>query len=69
MLDPHGTVTNWNKGAERIKGYTEQEIVGQHFSRFYTDEDRKAGLPTEVLHTAAREGRYEGEGWRKLARR
>src|SRR5829696_7513634 len=64
MLDPHGTVANWNKGAERIKGYTEKEIVGQHFSRFYTDEDRAAGLPTKVLQTAARDGHYEGEGWR-----
>ena len=64
MLDPEGYVTNWNAGAQRIKGYTEQEIVGRHFSEFYTPEDRDAGLPTQALATAAREGRYEKEGWR-----
>ena len=64
MLDPEGYVTNWNAGAQRIKGYTEQEIVGRHFSEFYTPEDRDAGLPTQALDTAAREGRYEKEGWR-----
>ena len=45
MLDPSGIVTNWNAGAERMKGYTANEIVGQHFSRFYTAQDRAAGLP------------------------
>jgi PAS domain S-box-containing protein len=64
MLDPSGIITNWNPGANRLKGYTAEEIVGQHFSRFYTKEDRAAGLPAVVLETAAREGRYETEGWR-----
>jgi PAS domain S-box-containing protein len=64
MLDPEGKVTNWNVGAERIKGYLANEIIGQHFSRFYTDEDRAAGLPAIALETAAREGRFEREGWR-----
>jgi PAS domain S-box-containing protein len=64
MLDPSGIVTNWNAGAARLKGYTADEIVGQHFSRFYTKEDRAAGLPTRVLETARREGRFEAEGWR-----
>jgi PAS domain S-box-containing protein len=64
MLDPSGVVTNWNAGAERLKGYTAEEILGQHFSRFYTKEDRAAGLPAIVLATAAREGRYDAEGWR-----
>jgi PAS domain S-box-containing protein len=64
MLDPSGVVTNWNTGAERLKGYRADEILGQHFSRFYTREDRAAGLPAIVLATAAREGRYEAEGWR-----
>jgi PAS domain S-box-containing protein len=64
MLDPTGHVTNWNSGAYRIKGYTSDEIVGQHFSRFYTPEDREAGEPVNALQTAAREGRYEKEGWR-----
>jgi PAS domain S-box-containing protein len=64
MLDPNGLVVNWNVGAERIKGYAADEIVGQHFSRFYTDRDRAAGLPVRALHIAAQEGRYEAEGWR-----
>jgi PAS domain S-box-containing protein len=64
MLDPEGHVTNWNAGAERIKGYAASEIVGQHFSRFYTAEDTAAGLPWKVLETARREGHYEAEGWR-----
>jgi PAS domain S-box-containing protein len=64
MLDPEGRITNWNTGAERIKGYREHEVLGQHFSRFYTEEDRAAGLPRIALETAAREGRYEKEGWR-----
>src|SRR5579862_613921 len=63
-LDPSGIVTNWNAGAEQIKGYTEQEIVGRHFSAFYTEGDRANGLPARALDTAAREGRYEAEGWR-----
>ena len=64
MLDPNGLVVNWNPGAERIKGYSADEIVGQHFSRFYTDRDRAAGLPARALQIAAQEGRYEAEGWR-----
>ncbi len=64
MLDPSGVIVNWNAGAERIKGYTAEDIVGQHFSRFYTPEDRAAGLPFRALDTAAREGRFEGEGLR-----
>jgi PAS domain S-box-containing protein len=65
MLSPEGHVTNWNRGAERIKGYTAGEIVGQHFSRFYTPEDVDAGIPWKALETARREGRYEAEGWRR----
>ncbi|MDN4055471.1 PAS domain S-box protein [Massilia sp. YIM B02763] len=64
MLSPQGTVTNWNQGAERIKGYAQHEIVGQHFSRFYTDVDREGGLPQRALSTAAETGRFEAEGWR-----
>jgi PAS domain S-box-containing protein len=64
MLDPNGLVVNWNPGAERIKGYSAEEIIGHHFSRFYTDRDRAAGLPARALQTAAQEGRYEAEGWR-----
>ncbi|HLO21314.1 MAG TPA: PAS domain S-box protein [Sphingomicrobium sp.] len=64
MLDPKGFVTSWNSGAERIKGFQTEEIVGQHFSKFYTEEDRAAGMPQEVLQTARKEGKFEGEGWR-----
>jgi PAS domain S-box-containing protein len=64
MLDPHGIVTSWNVGAERIKGYPRQEIIGKHVSRFYTDEDIHAGKPWEELATARRVGRAEDEGWR-----
>jgi PAS domain S-box-containing protein len=64
MLSPEGTVTNWNSGAERIKGYTHDEIVGSHFSRFYTSEDRTAEVPKRALSTAASAGRFEAEGWR-----
>jgi len=64
MLDLDGRVTNWNAGAERIKGYRESEIIGQHFSRFYTEEDRRSGEPARALATAMREGKYEKEGWR-----
>ena len=64
MLDPTGVITNWNAGGERIKGYSSSEIVGQNFSRFFTPEDRAAGVPAEALETAAREGKYEAEGWR-----
>jgi PAS domain S-box-containing protein len=64
MLSPEGTVTNWNSGAERIKGYSHDEIVGSHFSRFYTAEDLAAGVPKRALSTAASAGRFEAEGWR-----
>src|SRR5918998_948312 len=64
MLDPTGVVTSWNPGAQRFKQYKASEILGQHFSRFYTEEDRQAGIPKLVLETAAREGRFEKEGWR-----
>jgi PAS domain S-box-containing protein len=64
LLDPNGFVTSWNAGAERIKGFQAKEIIGQHFSTFYTAEDREAGLPGQVLETARREGKFEGEGWR-----
>jgi PAS domain S-box-containing protein len=64
MLDPHGRITSWNKGAQRFKGYTDEEIIGEHFSRFYTEEDRATGLPARALQTAAAEGRFEAEGWR-----
>ncbi|AWN35742.1 MHYT domain-containing protein [Methylobacterium radiodurans] len=64
MLDSEGRIANWNAGAERIKGYTAAEIVGSHLSRFYTQEDLQAGVPATALGTAAREGRFEAEGWR-----
>jgi len=64
MLDPNGLVSSWNAGAERFKGYTAEEILGQHFSRFYTDEDRAAEIPRIALETASNEGRFEAEGWR-----
>jgi PAS domain S-box-containing protein len=64
MIDPDGIITSWNSGARRFKGYEEAEILGQHFSRFYTEEDRRAGLPQRALDTAINEGRFEGEGWR-----
>ncbi|APR39418.1 hybrid sensor histidine kinase/response regulator [Paraburkholderia sp. SOS3] len=64
MLSPEGHVTNWNLGAARIKGYEAGEIIGAHFSRFYTAEDAAEGLPARSLATAAAEGRFETEGWR-----
>ena len=64
MLDREGTVTSWNPGAERIKGYKAAEILGQNFSCFYEEADRLAGRPRHALETAAREGRFESEGWR-----
>ncbi|MBW6425572.1 PAS domain S-box protein [Rhizobium sp. XQZ8] len=64
MLDLDGNVASWNAGAQRIKGYLPDEIIGEHFSKFYTDEDRDAGFPARALETAAREGRFEREGWR-----
>src|ERR671912_2844726 len=64
MLDPDGRVASWNRGAQRFKGYTEEEILGEHFSRFYTEEDRATELPRRALETAIRDGRFEQEGWR-----
>lgn len=64
MLDPDGRVTSWNPGAERIKGYRADDIIGKHFSTFHIETDRTAGLPEKLLTTAAREGKFEGEGWR-----
>jgi PAS domain S-box-containing protein len=63
-LDRNGNITSWNSGAQRIKKYTAEEILGQHFSRFYTKEDADAGLPAKVLEIAATTGHFEGEGWR-----
>src|ERR1700739_4750257 len=64
MLDPNGIVSSWNPGAQRIKGYLADEIIGQHFSRFYTEEDRNSGLPAHALETARRTGKFENEGGR-----
>ena len=64
MLDIDGIVSSWNARARRFKGYEEAEIVGQHFSRFYTPEDRARGLPERALAAAREEGKFEGEGWR-----
>jgi PAS domain S-box-containing protein len=64
MLSPEGIVSNWNAGGERIKGYSADEIVGQHFSRFYTPPDQDAGKPARALQIARDTGRYEEEGWR-----
>ena len=64
MLSPEGRVTNWNLGAARIKGYEAHEVIGTHFRRFYTPEDAERGLPERGLDIAAREGRFETEGWR-----
>ena len=64
MLDPNGIVTNWNAGAQRIKGFAPDEIVGHHFSVFYTPEEQATGRPAAALATALREGKYEAEGWR-----
>lgn len=65
MLDPAGHVVTWNKGAERLKGYTEKEILGKHFSIFYTEEDRRRHHPEAELEIARGQGRYEEEGWRR----
>ncbi len=64
MLDPDGHVVSWNSGARRFKGYEAAEIIGSHFSRFYTPEDRAAGVPARALATAAEDGKFETEGWR-----
>src|SRR6478735_3568156 len=59
MLDTQGHVLTWNAGAERFKGYRADEIIGQHFANFYTDEDRETGLPARALRVALEEGRFE----------
>jgi len=64
LLDRSGYVISWNAGAERIKQYTAEDILGEHFSRFYEPEDQAAGVPARALETAAREGRFDGHGWR-----
>jgi PAS domain S-box-containing protein len=64
MLDLQGHVHSWNTGAERIKGYREQEIIGQHFSRFYTESDRASGEPQRGLAHALKHGRFENQAWR-----
>jgi PAS domain S-box-containing protein len=64
LLTPEGIVSSWNRGAQRFKGYSAEEIIGHHFSEFYTPEDRQTGLPARALQTAAREGKFESEGWR-----
>jgi PAS domain S-box-containing protein len=64
LIDPEGYIVSWNAGAERIKGYSASEIIGRHFSEFYTPEDRSAGIPQFALKTAATLGKFEGEGWR-----
>jgi PAS domain S-box-containing protein len=64
MLDPDGTIATWNTGAHRIKGYEAEEIVGRHFSVFYTDEEISAGKPQRELDQAKAEGRARDEGWR-----
>src|SRR5687768_682103 len=64
MLDADGYVATWNPGARRFKGYEPDEIIGRHFSAFFTEEDKAAGIPARALEAAAREGRFEAEGWR-----
>ena len=64
VLEPDGTVATWNTGAEGIKGYTADEIIGEHFSRFYPPEAIAAGWPDHELEVAAKDGRFEDEGWR-----
>jgi PAS domain S-box-containing protein len=64
FLDPKGIVTTWNQGAQAIKGYTREEVVGQHFSKFYLPEAVESGWPMRELELAAKEGRFADEGWR-----
>src|ERR1700693_1212094 len=64
MLDAEGNINSWNTGAQRFKGYSTQEILGRHFSCFYTPQDNADGLPARGLRLAAEEGKYEAEGWR-----
>ena len=64
LLDPGGIIISWNKGAQQIKGYSAEEIIGEHFSIFYTDEEKRAGVPQSNLQMARELGRFEAEGWR-----
>ncbi len=64
LLDTDGTVTSWNRGAQRIKGYDASEIIGSHFSRFYTEDAIARGWPQKELQLARRHGRVEDNGWR-----
>ena len=64
MLNPEGYIATWNAGAQRIKGYQPSEIIGQHFSRFYPEDDVRSGYPLKLLEVAKEEGRVEAEGWR-----
>jgi PAS domain S-box-containing protein len=64
MLNPEGLIVSWNSGAEAIKGYTSEEILGRHFSCFYTEVDREKGVPMQALRQAASQGKFEAEGWR-----
>jgi PAS domain S-box-containing protein len=64
MLDPHGRITNWNRGGERIKGYTPEEAIGHNFSMFFTREEQRAGEPARILERAAHDGKFEAEAWR-----
>lgn len=64
MLDPTGVIVSWNSGAERIKGYVADEIIGRHFSTFYTTDDQARGTPAHALASAEVTGKFEGEGWR-----
>ncbi|WP_345810688.1 PAS domain S-box protein [Paraburkholderia sp. PREW-6R] len=64
LLDPHGCIVSWNAGAQKLNGYAEHEIIGQHFSRFYTEEANARGWPAYELQQASLTGRFEDEGWR-----
>src|SRR5690349_23860462 len=64
MLDPAGRIMSWNTGAQNVKGYSKNEVIGQHFSLFFPAEDIKRGKPATILGIAAREGKYQEEGWR-----
>lgn len=64
MLDVNGHIVSWNAGAQRLKQYSQNEILGQHFSKFYTPEDRAAGVPLQALGIARETGRFHAEGWR-----
>ena len=64
MIDPEGYITSWNAGAQRIKGYAADEVLGKHFAMFYTPEDIASGQPQQELSQAVQDGRCEGRGWR-----